>query len=112
VTGGSAGEEVGKAGGFIGIGELGVSPTESGVAATWPVSNTLDQLFVFAQSPVSGTFAVTVNGSDTALKCTLSKSKSCQDTTDSAPIAAGNAFAVHANMVSGSSVVHFRVRVQ
>jgi hypothetical protein len=112
VTGGSANEEVGKSGGFIGIGELGVSSTESGVAATWPVSNTLDQLFLFAQSSVSGTFTVTVNGKATALKCSLSKSRSCQDTTDSAPIAAGNTFAIQANMVSGSSVVHFRARVQ
>src|SRR5262249_47202594 len=111
VTGGSANEEVGKSGGFIGIGELGVSSTESGVAATWPVSNTLDQLFVFAPSSVSGTFTATVNGSATAVKCTVNKAKSCQDTTDSAAIAAGQTFAIRANGVSGSSIVHFRVRV-
>jgi hypothetical protein len=112
VTGGTAGEEVGKAGGFIGIGELGVGSTESSVAATWPVANTLDQLFVFAESAVSGTFTVTVNGSATALQCTLAKTRSCQDTTDIASIAAGQTFAIHATGVSGSSIIQFRVRVR
>src|SRR5262249_25005361 len=81
VTGGTAGEEVEKLGGFIGIGELGISATESSAAATWPVANTLDQLFVFAGGgTATGTYTVTVNGSATPVKCTLSKARSCQDT--------------------------------
>jgi hypothetical protein len=114
VTGGTAEERVETAGGFIGIGELGVSSTESSVAATWPVANSLDQLFVFAQGGnATGTYTVTVNGSATALKCALSKARSCQDTTDSTAIAAGQTFAIHATGVSGASrVMQFRVRVR
>jgi len=112
VTGGTAEEEVAKAG-FIGIGELGISSTESNVAAAWPVANTLDQLFVFAEpGNATGTYTVTVNGSATALKCTLTHARSCRDLADSAAIAAGQTFAIHARAVSGiPRVIQFRVRV-
>jgi hypothetical protein len=113
VTGGTAGEEVEKLGGFIGIGELGISSTESSVAATWPVANTLDQLYVFAErGSATGTYTVTVNGSATALQCALSKTQSCHDATDSAAISPGQTFVIHATGVSGSPrAIQFRVRV-
>jgi hypothetical protein len=97
----------------MGIGELGVNSTESSVAATWPVASTLDQLFVFAQGGnATGTYTVTVNGSATSLKCALSKARSCQDTSDSTAIAAGQTFAIHAAGVSGAArVIQFRARV-
>ncbi len=112
VTGGTADEEVERAG-FIGIGELGISSLESSVAATWPAANTLDQLFVFAQSGnATGTYTVTVNGVATALKCTLTKAQSCRDLTDTAAIAVGQTFAIHVTAVSGRPrVIQFRVRV-
>jgi hypothetical protein len=84
------------------------------VAATWPVANTLDQLFVLAQGGnATGTYTVTVNGSATSLKCTLSKARSGQDIADSTAIAAGQKFVIHATAVSGAGrVIQFRMRVR
>ena len=81
--------------------------------AVWPVANTLDQLVVFAEAgDATGTYTVTVNGSATALKCTLNHARSCHDLADSAAIVAGQAFAIHATAISGRArVIQFRVRV-
>jgi hypothetical protein len=93
---------------------LGISTTESSVAATWPTSATLDQLFVLAKGgngSSKATFKVRVNGTDTTLACSVSQTEgACSDTTHTATISTGQPFSIHVTETSGSYSVTFRVR--
>jgi hypothetical protein len=93
---------------------MGRSETESAVSASFPVSTTIDQLYVHAETGnVSGTYTVMVNGAETELKCTLSAARTCSDTTHTVSIASGQTFSLKAvtAIAGGARVIQFRVRI-
>jgi len=73
----------------------------------FPVSGTLSNLRVYTDVPPGGTtvkkVAVSQNGSDSALNCTLTGTdQTCTDTTDTLSVSAGDYFVMHMTNQSGT----------
>jgi hypothetical protein len=114
LTGGSNAQNINSGFAIVTVGELGAFPDET-YAATFFAGATLDNLVVGMNGQSAGavTFTVFINGSLSALACTVSANSgnACVDTSHSVLVSAGQTFSVHVSGNLPGIPVHFRVRV-
>jgi hypothetical protein len=96
----------------MGVGQFGMSTTESDVSVLFPVGATLDRFETFSDATTTGTFTVRVNGTDTSVTCSLSASQRCSDTTHTTTISAGQTLSIHVTAVAGAKPTSWRLRVR
>jgi hypothetical protein len=95
---------------FIGVGELGVSATESDLSAVFPVGATIDRLYVYTEGNTTGTYTIMIDGSASTVTCTTSNTQICTDTTHSAAISAGQTISLRVTNSHTDLMTHWRAR--
>jgi hypothetical protein len=96
----------------MGVGQFGMSTTESDVSVLFPINATLDRLAIFSDATTTGTFSVRVNGADTSVTCSLSGTQRCIDSTNTTTISAGQTLSIHVTAVAGAKPTSWRLRVR